>query len=72
MNAHRFVRRAAAAALMGGASIFLPSALEAACVEKLVNTSEYGMVQEITCCGDTTCCSTQWQGSTLIDQFCRP
>jgi hypothetical protein len=72
MSAHRLIRRAAAALLMGAASILLPGALEAACITRLVDTSDFGMVQQITCCGDTTCCNTQWQGSTLVRQFCDP
>jgi hypothetical protein len=71
MYANRFFRRAAAAALMSGATM-LPSALDASCSEKLVNSSDHGWVQEITCCGSTTCCTTTWNGSTLVDQVCRP
>ena len=68
MNA---VRRVASAVLMAGVSVMLPSVLGAQqCTKQLVNSSQHGWVQQITCCGTGGCCSTQWKESTLVFQAC--
>jgi hypothetical protein len=59
------------AALIAGVSIMLPNVLEAQqCTEQLVNSPDHGLVQQITCCGTSACCSTQWKENTLVFQTC--
>jgi hypothetical protein len=69
MNTRRLAHRAAATALAAGLSLLLPQALSAQCTKRLVNDSNYGWVQEITCCGES-CCTTRWKDTQLVSQVC--
>jgi hypothetical protein len=52
---------------VAASTVMIPSVLDAEC------WSTYNPVtglETYTCCGPTTCCTTKWKGSTLVDNTC--
>ena len=48
-------------------TLLIPAALDAECWDTYNPVTG---VETYTCCGPTTCCTTKWKGTTLIDNTC--
>jgi hypothetical protein len=69
MNVHCAIRRISRIAALSAGAILVPAALDAGCIESY---DPVNRIETYTCCGETACCTTRWQGTTLIQNTCRP
>lgn len=67
MSTPRFLRRTATYLSLAGGAALIPSALDAACN---MSTNPVTGNETITCCGATACCTTVWNGTTLVKKTC--
>lgn len=69
MNVHHPLRRTSRILAWSAGVVLVPAALDADC------NQSYNPVTGIeiyTCCGPTACCTTRWQGTTLLENTCKP
>jgi len=71
MQLHRILRHATAAAMVIGTSLMTPALLEATCRIQYTDPSRTD-IKSMTCCGSTSCCTTRWDGPTLVSTVCEP